>query len=440
MLPELFLNRMKLLLKEDFKLFLKSYEQEQTRAIHLNQMKWNSSLEQSLFTTPIPELKNGYMVNEKVGNHPYHHAGLIYSQEPSAMIPAQVAPIKDHFHILDLCAAPGGKTFQLAEQVPNGMVIANEMNFGRAKKLLSNVERLGLKNVVVTSMRSDELKNVYQGYFDLILVDAPCSGEGMFRKDHEAVKEWSIEKVEELSNIQKKLLEDASSMLKQNGYLIYSTCTFSLTENEEVVSSFLDQHQYVICDVQESLLKLTKEGIALHKTYDFSKMRRCYPYLFGEGQFVALLQKLEKCSSNHPKNQLETPTKEQEDLISLVKQEIKETLIFRNYRGTLVIVPNLDVVVPNLRTLACFVTVGTLEHGVFVPHHQFVKTYGTLFQNQYFLKLGDPRVLLYLKGFELEGELQKGYGVLLVDNLPLGLIKSSQGKLKNHYPKGLRIQ
>lgn len=440
MLPSVFLDRMKELLGENFDRFFHAYQNQPTKAIHLNRLKWNEQLDGSFLKQPIEAIPNAYFVDEKLGNHPYHHAGLFYSQEPSAMIPASTLTIPSDAKVLDLCAAPGGKTFQLSEQVPNGFVISNEMNYSRAKKLLSNVERLGLTNVVVTSMSAVELSNVYEGYFDVVLLDAPCSGEGMFRKDHDAIKEWSMDKVKELSLIQKNLMEQASKMLKTGGYLIYSTCTFSLEENEKIIYEFLKQHNYSLEDVSSKLFAITADGIALNDEFAYQKMRRCYPYIFGEGQFVALLKKNEKSNSKTILNLLELPTKEQQKLVELAQNSINRSLYFKNYKGKLVIVPNLKVEIPNLRALSCFITVGEIEHNEFIPHHQFIKAYGCYFKRSINLPLTDVRVELYLKGFELLEELEKGYGVLMVDGLPLGLIKSSQGKLKNHYPKGLRIR
>ena len=203
---ELFLKRMHDLLKDDYFVFLKSYDEKVRKSFQLNTLKTDGDILKNIDGIEKMNIKDGYYYDmESLGNHPYHHAGLFYIQEPSAMLPPLAIDIKDDFKILDLCAAPGGKTHILSKQVPNGYVIANEVNYKRSKKLLSNVERLGLKNVLVSSMSVDDLLVKYRNYFDVVLVDAPCSGEGMFRKDKEALKNWSLDKVKELSILQKLL-------------------------------------------------------------------------------------------------------------------------------------------------------------------------------------------------------------------------------------------
>ena len=188
MLPDHYLAEMKKILdKEEYEKLLQSYQEEPNRSIRLQLEKITPKEWEKINpfkTNPIPIVQGGYYIeDQKIGNHPYHHAGLFYVQEPSAMLPSNLITIKKDAQILDLCAAPGGKTLALSNQVPNGFVLANEINYKRARKLLSNVERLGLKNVIISSMKPYDLQKQYQGYFDVILIDAPCSGEGMFRKD-----------------------------------------------------------------------------------------------------------------------------------------------------------------------------------------------------------------------------------------------------------------
>ena len=224
-MPEQFLEEMeKILKKEDYEKLLQSYLEKPKKSIRLQQEKIKPVAFENMSPFELEKIDpleaSYYVKEERLGNHPYHHAGLFYIQEPSAMLPPLLAPIKPNFKILDLCAAPGGKTLSLSNQVPDGFVLANEINYNRAKKLLSNVERLGLKNVCISSMSSNALKETYHEYFDVILIDAPCSGEGMFRKDETARKEWSKEKIEEMCIIGKHLLEDSASMLKKGGYFI----------------------------------------------------------------------------------------------------------------------------------------------------------------------------------------------------------------------------
>lgn len=432
---ELFLKRMHDLLKDDYFVFLKSYDEKVRKSFQLNTLKTDGDILKNIDGIEKMNIKDGYYYDmESLGNHPYHHAGLFYIQEPSAMLPPLAIDIKDDFKILDLCAAPGGKTHILSKQVPNGYVIANEVNYKRAKKLLSNVERLGLKNVLVSSMSVDDLLVKYRNYFDVVLVDAPCSGEGMFRKDKEALKNWSLDKVKELSILQKDLLKKASLLVNSNGHLIYSTCTFSKEENEEVIKSFIDNYDFSLVDVKREVKMLSTNGF-------IDKVRRCYPFIFGEGQFIAVLKNNQNVKPYIACNVLKNLSKkeEQEYNVLLSKYLKNKPFILKKYKNNIVALEK-NIEIPDLSLLCCGVKVGDYSYNKFVIHHQFVKAYGHLFYNTYNLNVNDKEVIRYLKGEEIKGIVKDGYGVLLVDNYPLGLYKASQNRLKNYYPKGLRIK
>lgn len=445
-MPEQFLEEMeKILKKEDYEKLIYSYLEKPKKSIRLQKDKIKPFLFERMspfeLEKIVPLEASYYVKEEKLGNHPYHHAGLFYIQEPSAMLPPLLAPIKPDFKVLDLCAAPGGKTLSLSNRVPDGLVLANEINYNRAKKLLSNVERLGLKNVCISSMSSNALKEIYQEYFDAILIDAPCSGEGMFRKDEVARKEWSKEKIEEMCIIGKHLLEDSASMLKKGGYLIYSTCTFNLLENECQIIEFLKNHFFEIVDISSIYDKITLPGIQVDSNYLMNKAKRCYPYLYGEGQFMIVLEKKEESPKKDICNHLQELNQSERKIVEeFLKNNMKKhDYIMKKYQNNIVVLPN-RLEVPKMSLLSCFVKMGEIEKGRFIPHHQFVKAYGDDFMNCCNLKLGDKRILSYLRGEEIEADVKNGYGVILVDGYPLGLFKSKDGKLKNHYPKGLRYQ
>ncbi len=435
---ELFLKRMENILKDDYPLLLKSYEQLPRKSLQLNTFKISEQVweDKKLFKIKkIDTIKDAYyFAEESLGNHPYHQAGLFYIQEPSAMLPPLSIPIQDDFKILDLCAAPGGKTHILAKQVPNGYVLANEFNYKRAKKLLSNIERLGLNNVMVSSMSVLKLQEQYQHYFDVVLVDAPCSGEGMFRKDKEAIKNWSLDKVKQMSNLQKDLLKKASTLVKTDGYLIYSTCTFSKEENEEVVESLLKDNNFVLVEVNKNIQNLSRDGLN-----NLTKTRRCYPFIFGEGQFIAVFKKVQKCEPFINSNELQNLDKLEENNLKKILDDNmkKQPFILKKYKGNIVALPH-DWEVPNLALLSCGVKLGDYNYKHFVFHHQLAKAYGNLFYNTYNLSLNDDNLVKYLKGEEIKDKVPDGYGVVMVDNYPLGFYKASQGRLKNYYPKGLR--
>lgn len=447
MLPDHYLAEMKKILdKEEYEKLLQSYQEEPNRSIRLQLEKITPKEWEKINpfkTNPIPIVQGGYYIeDQKIGNHPYHHAGLFYVQEPSAMLPSNLITIKKDAQILDLCAAPGGKTLALSNQVPNGFVLANEINYKRARKLLSNVERLGLKNVIISSMKPYDLQKQYQGYFDVILIDAPCSGEGMFRKDEKAIKEWSKEKVEEISSIQETILSQAATMLKENGYLIYSTCTFNLQENEQQIIKFLKKQSFEIVKLPSSLNPYTKEGIIIDPHYHTNQAKRCYPFLYGEGQFMIVLQKKETHCLPRIENQLQELSQEESKIVQeFMKDNLKSNQYhIKKYQNNIIIVPSINIEIPKLTLLSCFVKMGEINKNRFIPHHQFIKAYGTDFKNQCNLAINDIRIIAYLKGEEIKAKVEDGYGVILVDEYPLGLFKAKNQTLKNHYPKGLCYQ
>ncbi len=445
-MPGQFLEKMKILLSnQDYEKLIQSYQEQPRKSIRLQLQKMSPKkweLVCPFDISSIPIVDGGYYIHEeKIGNHPYHHAGLFYVQEPSAMLPPLLVPFQKDFKILDLCASPGGKTLALSNQVPNGFVLANEVNYNRAKKLLSNVERLGLKNVVVSSMSVDSLENIYQEYFDVILIDAPCSGEGMFRKDGALKKDWSIEKVDQLSIVQKELLEKSAGMLKENGYLIYSTCTFEVKENEQQIVEFLKGHEFEIVPIKKEFEEYTKPGVVVDPNYSTNQARRCYPFLYGEGQFMVVLQKNYQHNYKKVEDHLQDLSVLERKIVNAFIEEncIHFDYVLKKYQNNIVILPH-DVIVPRMTLLSCFVKMGEIVNSRFVPHHQFVKAYGNHFKNQCHLSLFDDRLCHYLKGEEVEAFVDDGYGVIMVDGYPLGLYKAKNHRLKNHYPKGLRYQ
>ncbi|MBR2956919.1 MAG: RsmB/NOP family class I SAM-dependent RNA methyltransferase, partial [Clostridia bacterium] len=243
-LPSAFTERMKKILGEEYETFEKAMHEPCVKAYRVNTDK--ISLEDfekiNIFgRKKIPYVETGYYLEyDKVGNHPYHHAGMIYVQDPGAMATAECVEIQPDWHILDMCAAPGGKSTQLKNKLgENGVLVSNEIIASRCKILTGNVERLGLKNTVTTCMDTKKLAKTFPKTFDLVMVDAPCSGEGMFRKDDIAIDEWSEDNVKMCAQRQSGILENAAVCVKNGGYIVYATCTYSLEENEMTVDEFL---------------------------------------------------------------------------------------------------------------------------------------------------------------------------------------------------------
>lgn len=259
MLPQVFLERMQGLLGSEYEEFLVSFDHEKYQALRLNPLKLRTEsgrtddstvieekIQQTFRLQPVPWAENGYYYTkeDQPGKHPWHEAGLYYIQEPSAMAPVTLLSPQPGERILDLCAAPGGKSTQIASAMEGeGLLVTNEIHPARAKILSENVERMGIRNACVLNETPEHLADIFEEYFDRILVDAPCSGEGMFRKNEVACEEWSPENVQLCADRQDGILECAARMLVPGGRLVYSTCTFAPAENEGSISRFLAKHE-----------------------------------------------------------------------------------------------------------------------------------------------------------------------------------------------------
>ena len=437
MLPNEFKDRMKILLKEDYDKFINSFNEPDVKAIRVNTAKIEVSDFTNLFPSSlerIPYTDDGFFVKEILGSHPYHHAGLYYSQDPAAMMPANAINLDEDMIVLDLCASPGGKSSQIALKLKKGILISNEINPNRAKVLFSNIERMGLKNTIILNNDSYELARKYPKTFDAIFIDAPCSGEGMFRKDPNAINEWSLKKVNECAKIQKELLKNADIMLKDGGFIVYSTCTYSLEEDETQISEFLSNYDYEIVEVNEKLKPFVSPGYVDNNiNKELKKAVRFYPHIAkGEGQFACILKKkgiLVKTKLDFQTNNL---------LDKYIKDDVDIKLnaeIYDNHCYT-----KLPFDIKGMRIITSGVKLGEIKGDRFIYHHNFVTAYGKYFKNKLNLSLDDKRLDNYLQGYEIEDETVKnGYGVILVNGYPLGLFKASNGRLKNHYPSGLRV-
>lgn len=298
-LPQEFLERMEHMLGEEYPAFLQSYEEPRKFGLRVNTMKISVEEFQRLapfHLTPIPWIPNGfyYEREDDPARHPFYYAGLYYLQEPSAMTPASILPVMPGEHVLDLCAAPGGKATALgAKLAGEGLLVANDISASRAKALLKNLEIFGIRNSFVTNAYPAKLAEQFAGAFDKILVDAPCSGEGMFRKDLANARVWGLEKVKECAKTQHEIIRQAVSMLRPGGLLLYSTCTFSPEENEQTIASLLQE------DTRMRLVEIPwQEGFSHGRpdladgNVELEKCIRIFPHrMGGEGHFLALLYK-----------------------------------------------------------------------------------------------------------------------------------------------------
>jgi NOL1/NOP2/sun family putative RNA methylase len=438
-LPQEFIHRMKEMLGKEFESFLEYYEKPYYRGIRLNTLKCTEqSLKEALPfpINPAPFSPLSYYIPadaEKIGSLPMHHAGAFYSQEPSAASAVTVLDPKPGDIVLDLCAAPGGKSTQIASLLGGeGLLWSNEVVRSRASILLSNLERCGVPNAVVSCCHPEQLCTNLAGYFDKALVDAPCSGEGMFRRDQKAVEDWSPEHVQACAVRQLAILESAANALKENGIMVYSTCTFSPEENEGVIRSFLERH---------SDFELVDCGQSFGRPALLEKARRIYPMDGGEGHFVARMRRL---SPNPCHPQPYSPKKQSQpdgalDLYrQIFKSEPKRSIeqIGTHYLLLPEVLPELS----NLGVIRAGVLLGEAKRNRAEPEHAiFMASRPEELNLTVNLAHDSEQIMSFLRGEEIEVDPGcKGYAGVAVNGILTGFGKCSNGRLKNHYPKGLR--
>ncbi len=450
-LPIEFEQRMMSLLGEEYAEFREALEREPVKGFRVNTEKIGLSQFEKINPfgkEKIPYVENGFYLDfEKVGNHPFHHAGLIYVQEPAAMAPAECVDIEPDWKILDMCAAPGGKSTQLKNKLgKNGVLVSNEIVSSRLKILAGNIERLGLKNTVTTSTDTEQLAKVFPQTFDLVMVDAPCSGEGMFRKEEAAVSEWSLQNVQKCAARQTEILENAAKAVKGGGYIIYATCTFSLEENEMQIDGFLKRHtEFSIVPVTKRVAENTADGVVFEgcECENIHFARRCYPHkLKGEGQFMAVLRKNDEdrgefYSTSQKKKNI-TPEKALTDFLDDVLQCYNPDAIKLYNKNYVYYEGELEI--PEKLAFSCGVTIGELRKNYIQPHHQFFMALGKNFKRQIDLEPQSEEIKKYLHGEEIEVDCPNGWAVITVSGCPVGGVKVVNGVAKNHYPKGLRIK
>lgn len=485
MLPEKFLERMQNMLGEEYPAFLESLSGKRYRALRLNPLKTRiqEGKEKLPFTlSPVPWTKNGfyYEEEEQPGKHPYHEAGLYYIQEPSAMAPvpclmeertsAATIPERQEEHVsaaaiperqeepatpgrvLDLCAAPGGKSTQIAEYMRGrGMLITNEIHPQRAKILSENIERMGISNAIVLNETPESLSKRFIAFFDRILVDAPCSGEGMFRKNDNAGEEWSEENVALCAERQDGILDCAATMLKPGGRLVYSTCTFAPAEDEGSVSRFLETHPDFCLEKEERLMP--------HK-------------IKGEGHFLAVLHReggqLSSAATAGTEKSLTLKDCREfldfaKEALTIPAEELTEGKILLRFGEQLYLAPAETPSLRGLKVLRPGLHLGTVKKNRFEPSHalalflkkeQVVHAVNLACDGTAVRKYLEGQTLTIGEGCDVEMahiitrgrmaaeqadvSLPKGWCLVCVDGYSLGWGKAAGAVLKNHYPKGLR--
>lgn len=457
-LPIEFEKKMKAFLGNEWDDFLYSYDNNRFQALRFNTLKVQSPEERMriLKTLKISSDKRvswanaAYYFDENVrpGKHPYHEMGLYYIQEPSAMSAAALLAPKPGMRVLDLCAAPGGKSTQLATYLgDSGLLVSNEINTQRSRILSQNIERMGIKNAIVTNEDSFVLASHFPGFFNAIQVDAPCSGEGMFRKLPEAIEQWSMENVAICAARQKEILDNAAVMLKPGGVIVYSTCTFSKEENEDVIEYFLERYP----------------------DFTLEEMERFWPHkVDGEGHFVAKLvrrgcvdtdlkadRKTQKNkNSKNRKNETKPAlTKENMKLLSeFLDETISEDMAAWIKNSRLVMfgeqlyrLPDMEVDIKGLKVQRAGLHIGEFKKQRFEPSHSLALALKINdAKNVVKLTCDNPQTIGFFNGQsvmlsdEQAAECKKGWALVCVDGYPAGWGKVNGAQVKNHYPKGLR--
>ena len=460
-LPPAFLERMKEQLGNQYDAFLSGYDTERTYGLRYNPLKMDREhfLREMPFTLrEVPWAEEGfyYEASKQPGRHALHEAGAFYIQEPSAMAVVAVLDPKPGERILDLCAAPGGKSTQIAGRMRGeGLLVSNEIVSSRAKILSQNIERMGVANCVVCRERPESLAAKFPVFFDRVLVDAPCSGEGMFRKDDTAIAEWSPENVDMCAARQRDILEQAAKMVCPGGVLVYSTCTFSVQENEDVIRSFVGNHPDFVIE------KTVPAGISAS-----DGMIRLWPHrIEGEGHFVARLRRMDgsgrtdfrtiaeesvaarkkdkgkrnvKAGGRTPDELCESFLNKELGLTKAGEERLYKKRVLYNFGEMLYLVPEEMIPMRGLQVERPGLQVGVCEKDRLKPSHALALFLHPEYVSKHY-DMTPEQTVRYLHGETLNVDSgMQGWYLLCTQGCSVGFGKATGGQMKNHYPKGLR--
>ncbi len=428
MLPEAFLKRMQRQLGEDYPAFLKSLEKPRAVALRFNPLKGDLPA-LSFVTEPVPWEPMGFYYDPETrpGLHPYHEAGVYYLQEASAMAPVTLLDPQPGERVCDLCAAPGGKTTQIAGRMAGkGFLLCNEINPKRAKILSRNIERMGVANALVTNEHPKRLAERYPGFFDRVLIDAPCSGEGMFRKEEAAVTDWSEETVLMCANRQAEILHSGAALVRPGGRLVYSTCTFAPEEDEMAVASFLRQHpEFIPEEMDAPWFERTENGAF-----------RLWPHkLRGEGHFAAVLRKAGEADTDGDIARSQPLPKQWTELAKQLNIHLPagKAILFGQ---SLYWAPEDMPEIGRLKVLRPGLELGEVKKDRFEPAHALALWLKDA-ANTVDFPSDSPQLKAYLHGETVPAQI-KGWCLVTTDGYAIGWGKGDGNVLKNHYPKGLR--
>ena len=437
--PNEFLENMRKMLGVEYPAFLRALEQPPALALRLNPRRRGAEASAAGFAdTPVPWAEQGRYLIQREGLRPgssiAHAAGAFYMQEASAMASAAVLDASPGERVLDLCAAPGGKSTQIAAAMADmGLLVSNDPELSRARALSGNLERMGAANAIVVSALPERLADRWRASFDAVLVDAPCSGEGMFRRDKASRAEWNPAAPVGCAKRQAEILDQAARMLRPGGRLVYSTCTFNDIENEGSILGFLERHP----DFAPEDFTLSGVGASCRG------MLRLLPHrVRGDGHFVARLRRSGR-AEHTPEKAVARPDREAAERLSaltrdvcILPQSLRDMRPFiqgdRLYCQPWGCPPleGLRVISPGL----CLARIGRSH---IEPEHALAMALPPECAKRT-AELDDTRALAWLRGESVPFEGEKGWTLALHAGMPLGWGKVSDGTLKNHLPKGLR--
>ncbi|MBQ3505124.1 MAG: RsmF rRNA methyltransferase first C-terminal domain-containing protein [Oscillospiraceae bacterium] len=429
MLPERFLQRMELQLGEEYGDFLKSLERPRAVALRFNPLK-GSAPRLPFVGERVPWEPQGFYYDpeSRPGLHIFHEAGVYYLQEASAMAPVQLLDPQPGERVCDLCAAPGGKTTQIAgRMLGQGFLLCNEINPKRAKILSRNIERMAVANALVTNEHPAVLADRFPGFFDRVLVDAPCSGEGMFRKEEAAVTDWSEETVQMCAHRQGEILHSAAKLVRPGGRLVYSTCTFAPEEDELAVRSFLEAHPEFAPETVEAPWFVPGENGSF----------RMWPHkLLGEGHFAAVFRRSDDAEAGdiplHPSEKLPKQWQSFAKELGISLSAGKAV----SFGSSLFWAPEDLPQLQRLKVLRPGLELGEVKKDRFEPAHALALWLGTC-TNTHVFPADSPEAAAYLHGEVIPSD-KKGWCLVKAEDYSIGWGKGDGRVLKNHYPKGLR--
>ena len=445
-LPIEFENRMEEMLGEEYESFIHSYDEERAYGLRYNPLK----ISREEFEKSVPSIldkvawaEEGYYYDPSMqpGKAPLHEAGAYYIQEPSAMSAAELLEVKPGEFVCDLCAAPGGKSTQIASKLMGeGLLVTNEFYGSRAKILSQNIERMGVRNAVVLNEDTEKIADRFSEFFDKVMVDAPCSGEGMFRKDEVAISEWSPAQVLVCADRQAMILDNAARIVKPGGAMVYSTCTFSIEENENTVKDFLQRNKDFRIEKPFIHEKLVAAGFV-----EKDGMYRLWPHkLKGEGHFAVRFVKVLEEEVSYKRKPLDNLAKKadlkyyEEFVASALK--VKPEGQFIMFGDSIYLIPEGMISLKGLKVERAGLKLGTNKKNRFEPDHAFalalkpeeVKQVVNTFSTD------STDIDKYIRGEVIDCQFDNGWSLVAVDGVSIGWGKASGGSLKNHYPKGLR--